>query len=158
MENTSHNKEIQPIPKGYHAVTPYIIVDNPTAALEFYEKALGAKIVHKMEISPGEIVHAEFKVGDSIIMLAGNSPEMHLQPQTGEFRSVSFMVYVPDVDAAAEVALGAGMKMMKEVRDQFYGDRTGTFEDPFGHVWTLGTHIEDVSPEEIKKRAEKVYS
>ena len=156
--NQSAETQVNPIPKGFHAVTPYIIVDDPAKALEFYEKALGAQVVYKMEIEPGEIVHAEFKVGDSIIMMAGNSPDMHLQPQTGEFRSVSFMVYVPDVDAAAEKALAAGMKMMKEVRDQFYGDRTGTFEDPFGHVWTLGTHIEDVDPEEAKKRAELVYN
>ncbi len=151
------NTEINPIPKGYHSVTPYIIVDSADKALEFYEKALGAKIVSKME-SNGRIVHAEFKVGDSIIMLAENCPDMHLKPQLGEYRSVSFMVYVPDVDAAAEKALGAGMKMMKEVRDQFYGDRTGTFEDPFGHVWTLGTHIEELDEEEIKKRMEKVYN
>lgn len=151
------NTEINPIPKGYHSVTPYIIVDSADDALEFYEKALGAKIVSKME-SNGRIVHAEFKVGDSIIMLAENCPDMHLKPQLGEYRSVSFMVYVPDVDASAEKALGAGMKMMKEVRDQFYGDRTGTFEDPFGHVWTLGTHIEELDEEEIKKRMEKVYN
>lgn len=156
--NQSTQNQVSPIPKGFHAVTPYIIVDDPAKALEFYEKALGAQVVYKMEIAPGEIVHAEFKVGDSIIIMAGNSPDMHLQPQTGEFRSVSFMVYVPDVDVAAEKALAAGMKMMKEVRDQFYGDRTGTFEDPFGHVWTLGTHIEDVDPEEAKKRAELVYN
>lgn len=153
-----HSTEVNPIPKMFHTVTPYIIVDDAGRALEFYEKALGAKVISKMEIATGEIVHAEFKVGDSIIMLSGNSPEMRLQPQTGEFRSVSFMVYVPDVDAAAETALAAGMKMMKEVRDQFYGDRTGTFEDPFGHVWTLGTHIEDLTEEEIKTRMEKIYS
>ena len=157
MSHSSEN-QVNPIPKGFHAVTPYIIVDDPAKALEFYEKALGAKIIYKMELAPGEIVHAEFKVGDSIIMMAGNSPDMHLKPQTGEFRSVSFMVYVPDVDAAAKKALTAGMKMIKEVRDQFYGDRTGTFEDPFGHVWTLGTHVEDVSPEEARKRAELVYN
>lgn len=156
--NTEQSHEVSAIPKGYHAVTPYIIVNEPAKALEFYEKALGAKVIYKMEMSPGEIAHAEFKVGDSIIMMAGNSPEMHLTPQRGEYRSVSFMVYVPDVDAAAERALAAGMKLIKEVRDQFYGDRAGTFEDPFGHIWTLGTHIEDVSPEELKKRAEKVYT
>jgi PhnB protein len=152
------NKEINPIPQGFHAVTPYIIVDNPQKAIEFYEKALDAITVYTVEIDPGEIVHAEIKVGDSIIMLAGNSPDMHLQPQTGFYRPVSFMVYVPDVDAAAQKALAAGMKMIQEVRDQFYGDRTGTFEDPFGHIWTLGTHIEDVPPEEIKKRAAKIYN
>lgn len=158
MKTHHHNPEINPIPHGFHAVTPYIIVDEPAKALEFYEKALGAKIKSKLEISPGEIVHAEFQVGDSIIMMAGNNPDMRLQPQKGEFRSVSFMVYVPDVDKAAQKALKAGMKMIKEVRDQFYGDRAGTFEDPFGHIWTLGTHIEDVSPEEILKRVEKVYN
>ncbi|MEA9357412.1 VOC family protein [Bacteriovorax sp. PP10] len=158
MNTTEQSSEVRAIPKGFHAVTPYIIVDEPAKALEFYEKALGAKVIYKMEISPGEIAHAEFKVGDSIIMMAGNSPEMHLTPQRGEYRSVSFMVYVPDVDAAAEKALGAGMKLIKEVRDQFYGDRAGTFEDPFGHIWTLGTHIEDVDPEELRRRAEKVYN
>ena len=158
MNSTPKSSEVSPIPKGYHAVTPYIIVDDPGKALEFYEKALDAKTLSTMEIAPGEIIHAEFRVGDSIIMMSGNNPEMHLQPQAGEFRSVSFMVYVPDVDKACERALKAGMIMMKEVRDQFYGDRTGTFEDPFGHVWTLGTHIEDLSPEEILKRAEHIYS
>lgn len=150
--------EISPIPKGYHSVTPYIIVSDPQEALDFYEKALGAKVLSKMEIKPGLIAHAEFKVGDSIIMMAGDDPSMHLEPQRGEYRSVSFMVYVPDVDAAAERALSSGMKMIKEVRDQFYGDRAGTFEDPFGHIWTLGTRIEDVSVEEMKERAEKIYN
>ena len=152
------NKEINPIPQGYHAVTPYIIVDDPKRAIEFYEKALGAQTVYTVELEPDQIVHAEIKVGDSIIMLSGNSPDMHLQPQTGFYRPVSFMVYVPDVDASADKALAAGMKMIQEVRDHFYGDRTGTFEDPFGHVWTLATHVEDVSPEEIKKRAAKIYN
>ncbi len=151
-------KQINAIPKGLRTVTPYIIVSDPEKALDFYEKALNAKIISKMELEEGQIAHAEFKVGDSVIMMAGDDPGMHLSPQTGEYRSVSFMVYVPDVDAAAEQALAAGMKMVKEVRDQFYGDRTGTFEDPFGHMWTLGTHIEELSAEEIKARAEKVYS
>lgn len=151
------NTEVSPIPKGFHSVTPYIIVNDAAHALDFYEKALGAKIISKMEAEK-KIVHAEFKVGNSIIMLAESSPDMHLRPQLGEYRSVSFMVYVPDIDAAAEVALGAGMKMIKEVRDQFYGDRTGTFEDPFGHIWTLATHIEELDEEEIKKRMEKVYN
>jgi PhnB protein len=152
------NKEINPIPQGYHAVTPYLIVDEPRLALEFYAKALGATTVYTVELDGGEIVHAEMKVGDSIIMMAGNNPGMHLQKQTGFYRPVSFMVYVPDVDEAAQMALEAGMKMIQEVRDQFYGDRSGTFEDPFGHVWTLATHIEDVEPEELKKRVEKVYN
>lgn len=150
--------EVAPIPQGFHAVTPYIIVDEPAKALEFYEKALGAKVLYTMELGPGEIVHAEIKIGDSIIMLAGNDPEMHLGTQTGMYRPVSFMVYVKDVDEAAQKALAAGMKMIQEVRDQFYGDRTGTFEDPFGHIWTLGTHVEDVSDEEKKKRIEKIYN
>lgn len=157
MKNET-TREVKPTPKGFHAVTPYIIVDNPVKALEFYEKALGAQTIYTVELSPGEIVHAEFKVEDSIIMLAGKSPDMHLQPQTGMYRPVSFMVYVPDVDKSADIALAAGMKMIQEVRDQFYGDRSGTFEDPFGHVWTLSTHIEDISPEEIKKRVNQVYS
>lgn len=150
--------EINAIPKGYRSVTPYIIVSDPQKALDFYEKALDAKVLSKMEVKPGFIAHAEFKVGDSIIMMAGDDPSMHLEPQRGEYRSVSFMVYVPDVDAAAEKALAAGMKMVKEVRDQFYGDRTGTFEDPFGHIWTLGTHVEDVSQEELKERVERIYN
>jgi PhnB protein len=149
---------VDPTPKMYHSVTPYLIVENAKKALDFYEKALQAKIISKIESEPGKIVHAEIKIGDSIIMLAENSPEMRLYPQTGEYRSVSFMVYVPDVDLAAEVALSAGMKLMKEVRDQFYGDRTGTFEDPFGHVWTLGTHVEDVNEDELKNRMERIFS
>lgn len=150
--------EVSPIPDGYRSVTPYIMVNNPQKALEFYTQALGATVRHQMEINPGEIVHAEFQVGDSIIMMAADHPSMQLEPLKGDHRPVCFMVYVPDVDRAAERALAAGMKMIRVVQDQFYGDRTGTFEDPFGHIWTLGTRKENVSLEEAKKRAQYIYN
>jgi PhnB protein len=145
---------VKPIPEGYHTLTPYLIVKGAAAAIEFYAKALGAKELSRMADASGKVGHAEMKVGDSPFMLADEFHERGaVAPQAGAGHSVSFLVYVPDVDAAFARAVAAGAKAVRPVQDQFYGDRSGTLEDPFGHQWTLATHVEDVSPEEMERRA-----
>lgn len=145
---------VKPIPEGYHTLTPYLIVKGAAAALEFYTEALGAQELVRMADASGKVGHAEMKIGDSPFMLADEFPEMGaVAPPAGGGHSVSFLVYVPDVDAAFARALAAGAKAVRPVQDQFYGDRSGTLEDPFGHQWTLATHVEDVSPEEMERRA-----
>lgn len=144
---------VQPVPDGYHTVTPYLIVDGAAAAIEYYRKAFGASELLRMPDPQGRIGHAEIRIGDSVIMLADARHEMGYRgPRTLGGTSVSILLYLADVDAAFERAISAGGKALRPVADQFYGDRMGTLEDPFGHVWTLGTHIEDVSPEEMKRR------
>jgi PhnB protein len=144
---------VQPIPDGYHTVTPYLIVDGAAGAIEYYRTAFGASELLRMPDPQGRIGHAEIRIGDSVIMLADAHPEMGYRgPRTLGGTSVSILLYVADVDAVFERAISAGGKALRPVADQFYGDRMGTLEDPFGHVWTLGTHIEDVSPEEMKRR------
>ena len=147
---------VSPIPAGYHTVTPYLIVKGAAAALDFYQKALGAEEVMRLEGPGGTIGHAEFKIGDSMIMLADECPEMSFRgPKSIGGTPVSLHVYVDKVDARFELAIAHGGKVIRPVQDQFYGDRTGLFEDPFGHVWCLATHTEDLSPEEIGRRAEE---
>ena len=149
------NVHVKSIPEGYHSVTPYILVDDVSKALRFYKLAFGAKELLRLEVIPGQISHAEFKIGNSVIMISETSPHNNQTPYSGTCRNVCFMVYVDDVDAASQMALSAGMKLIKEVQNQFYGDRAGTFEDPFGHVWTISTHVEDVSVAEVTKRMKK---
>jgi PhnB protein len=147
---------IKPVPHAYHTVTPYLIVKGGTQAIEFYKKAFGAK--ERMRLpAPGDTIgHAELQIGDSILMLADEFPEMKaLSPKTIGGTPVSLCNYVDDVDATFKQALSAGGTEMRAVQDQFYGDRSGTLEDPFGHTWTIATHIEDVSPEEMARRAQK---
>jgi PhnB protein len=151
-------KNVKPIPDGHHTVTPYLMISGAAKALDFYKKAFGAKEVLRMDGPEGKVMHAEIQIGDSRIMLADEMPNM---PDMG-FRSpsslggtgVGILLYVPDVDALAKQATAAGAKELRPVQDQFYGDRAGTFADPFGHMWTLSTHIEDVPPDELRKRAE----
>ncbi len=146
---------VKPIPNGYHSVTPYLIVKGAAEALEFYKKALGAQEVMCMKGPGGKVMHAEIKIGDSFVMLADEFPEMgHRGPQSLGGTSVGLAVYVEDVDAQFDKALAAGGKVKQPVRDQFYGDRSGTLTDPFGHVWTIATHKEDVPPAEMEKRAQ----
>jgi PhnB protein len=144
----------KPIPEGYHTATPYLIIKDAAKAIEFYKKAFGAKEMMRMSQPDGRIGHAEIKIGDSPIMLADEFPEMGARsPQSLGGSSVSILLYVEDVDAFANQAVAAGTKVVRAVKDQFYGDRSGSFEDPFGHQWHIATHVEDVAPEEMHKRA-----
>ena len=142
-----------PIPEGYHSVTPYLCVNDAARAIEFYKEAFGATEIMRMEAPGGKIGHAEVKIGDSFVMLADEFPEMNFRsPQTLGGVSAHFMIYDEDVDALVERAVAAGAKLTRPVKDQFYGDRSGGVEDPFGHHWYIATHKEDLSPEEIKRR------
>ena len=148
---------VQAIPTGYHSVTPYLIVKNAAAALEFYKKAFGAVELMRFPGPGGKLMHAEVKIGDSPVMLADEMPEEgHVGPQTLGGAAVSMMVYVENVDAQFAQAVAAGATVKRPVADQFYGDRTGTLVDPFGHIWSLGTHKEDVSMEEMQRRMAKM--
>src|SRR5262249_41030147 len=143
----------KPIPDGYHSITPYLIVKGAAGALDFYKKAFGATELFRLPGPDGTIGHAEIKIGDSIIMLADEHPEMDFRgPESLGGSPFCLLLYVKDVDAAARQAKAAGAKEIRPVKDQFYGDRSGTFADPFGHLWTIATHKEDVSPEEMNKR------
>jgi PhnB protein len=144
----------KPIPNGYHTVTPYLIVNDAARAIEFYKKAFGATELLRMPKPDGKIGHAEIRIGDSPIMLADESPEMDARsPKSFGGSPVSIFLYVEKVDTAFTQAVGAGAKVRRPVADQFYGDRMGGVEDPFGHLWYIATHTEDVSPEELRKRA-----
>jgi PhnB protein len=146
-------------PAGYHTVTPYLAIRDAVAAVEFYRRAFGAELVMKLTMPDGKYAHAETKVGDSPIMLSEANPPWGTQsPQLLRGSPVSFMVYVPDVDAAFARALAAGCTQVRPVEDQFYGDRTGTLKDPYGFQWSLGTHIEDVSEAEGQKRMEAMFA
>jgi PhnB protein len=148
----------KPIPDGYHTATPYLIVQNAAAAIEFYKRAFGATELMRLTDPRGKVGHAEIKIGDSPIMLADEMPEMGFRsPQSIGGTGVSLLLYIEDVDTRFRQATGAGAKVLRPVQDQFYGDRSGTLEDPFGHVWTLATHTEDVSMEEVNRRAEALF-
>ena len=149
----------QPVPVGYHTVTPYLIVSGAAKALDFYKRALGAIEQMRMPGPEGKVMHAEIKIGDSVIMLADEFPEMGARsPQALGGTPVSICLYVPDVDSLFNQAIQAGGKVERPLQNQFYGDRSGTFIDPFGHKWTIATHIEDVSPEEIGRRMAAMQS
>jgi PhnB protein len=144
---------IKSIPDGYHTLTPYLIVQDASDAIEFYKKALGAteKVRHATE--DGRIMHAEIRIGDSPVMLADESPQMNAKgPKAYGGSPVSFFLYVEDVDASFARAIDAGATVIRPVADQDYGDRMGGLKDPFGHSWWLASHVEDVSPEELKAR------
>ena len=150
---------VKSVPDGYHTDTPYLIINGAAQALEFYKRAFGAAETVRMPDPKGRIAHAEMKIGDSMIMLADEHHEMgHRGPRTLGGTSVSILLYVPDVDTVFDRAIKAGAKSQRPVADQFYGDRMGTLEDPFGHVWTIGTHIEDVSAEEMKRRMAALHA
>jgi PhnB protein len=143
----------KPIPDGYHSVTPYLIINGAADGIEYYKKAFGATELFRMPAPEGRIGHAEIKIGDSPIMLADEFPEMgYKSPQSLGGSPVSIMIYVEDVDTVFNQAIAAGGKEQRPVKDQFYGDRMGTLEDPYGHVWHVATHKEDVTPEEMEKR------
>ena len=145
---------VKAIPEGYHTVTPYLILSGAGDAIAFYKKALGAEEVMRMEDPGGKIHHAEIKIGDSRIMLADEHPEIQaLSPKTVGGSPVSIHLYVADVDGAVERAVAAGAKLIRPVADQFYGDRVGGIEDPFGYRWFIATHNEDLTMDEIRRRA-----
>lgn len=148
---------VKPIPDGYPQVTPYLCIDGTSAAIDFYTKVFGATERMRMAAPGGKIGHAELQIGDSVIMLSDEFPEMGMRgPKTLGGTAVTLHVYVDDVDAVFERAVNAGAQTLGPVQNQFYGDRSGQFEDPFGHRWNVATHIEDVPPDEMAKRAAEV--
>ncbi len=144
---------VKPIPDGYRAVTPYLIVHDAAAAIDFYKRAFGAIETFRLPGPDGKIGHAEMLIGDSPIMLADEAPQMGAKSAKSIGGSpISIMLYVENVDERYPKAIAAGAKELRPLKNQFYGDRSGTLEDPFGITWTIGTHVEDVSPEELQKR------
>jgi PhnB protein len=145
---------VQPVPNGYHAVTPYLICSGAARAIEFYVRAFGAEELMRIPMGDDKLGHAEIRIGDSVIMLADEFPEMNARsPQSLGGTPVGLALYVPDVDAVFARAIAAGATVERPVTDQFYGDRAGGLIDPFGHKWHIATHVEDVAPEEIARRA-----
>ena len=143
------------IPEGYRTATPYLIVQGAADAIEYYKRAFGATEMLRMADPQGRVGHAEIRIGDSVIMLADEHPGMgYRAPRTLGGSSVSILLYLEEVDAVCERATKAGAKVLRPVANQFYGDRSGTLEDPFGHIWTIATHVEDVPPDELRRRAE----
>jgi PhnB protein len=146
--------DVKPIPEGYPQVTPYLIVDGAAAAIDLYREVFGATERSRLPGPDGRIGHAELQLGDSLIMLADEHPELGIRgPRTIGGTPVTISVYVEDVDAVFDRALKAGATALRPVRREFYGDRTGQFEDPFGHRWSVATHVEDVPSEEMARRA-----
>ena len=144
---------VKPIPEGYHTITPYLIVKGAARAIEFYKQAFGATEIMRFPGPNDTIAHAEIKIGDSVVMLADEpaSGEYHT-PQALGGSTVGLMIYVPDVDRVFKNALALGARETRPVKDQFYGDRSGNLTDPYGHIWTIATHKEDVSQQEMQKR------
>jgi PhnB protein len=146
---------VKPIPEGYHTLSPYLAVEDANQAIDYYKKAFGAKERVRMEAPGGAIGHAELEIGDSVVMLSDPFPQSSTKPpkELGG-SSVSVFMYVEDVDAVVKRAVDSGATVLMEVEDQFWGDRFGTVQDPFGHSWSIATHVEDVPPEEMAERAE----
>lgn len=148
--------KVKAIPDGYHAITPYISVKGGSDAIAFYKKAFGAEELFRMPMPDGRLGHAELQFGDSRVMLADELPEMPdavaKSPRTLGGVTSGLNFYVADVDAVFKRAVEAGAKVLRPLTNQFYGDRSGTVEDPFGHCWTIASHVEDVSPEEMERR------
>jgi len=152
-------QNVKAIPTGYHTLTPNLVVADAAKAIDFYKKALGAEEVMRMDGPGGKVMHAEMKIGDSRFMLGDEMPEMGAKgPKGYGGTSVSFYIYVEDVDTAWKRALGAGGKETMPLATMFWGDRTGRLEDPWGHAWVLATHVKDVTPEDMKKGQEEFMS
>jgi PhnB protein len=152
MSKVSH------IPQGYNSITPYLIIKGAAQAIEYYRKVFDASEVFRMDGPDGKVGHAELKIGDSRIMLADENPSIgqgHTSAASIGASPVSLYLYIPDVDRVVERAAAAGAKILKPVQDQFYGDRSGFIQDPFGHLWGIATHVEDVAPNELEQRAKK---
>jgi len=150
--------KVKPIPDDYPQVIPYLTVSGASAAIDFYTSVLGAKERMRMGGPDGKVGHAELEIGTSMIMLADAWPDGNQPAKPGAGSPVTIMVYVADVDAVFQKALDAGATAIRKVEDQFYGDRSGSFEDPFGHQWHISSHVEDVPPEEMERRAAAAMS
>ena len=151
--------KVQPIPQGYHSVTPYITVKDAARAIDFYKRAFGAKEIMRMDGPDGKIPHAELKIGDSMVMLADEMPGNNAKsPQSLGGTTIGIFVYTEDVDHMFKQAVSAGAKVDMPLDDMFWGDRYGKLTDPFGHTWSLATHKEDVAPEEMKRRAKEAMA
>ena len=149
------------IPQGYNSVTPYLVVRGAAQAIDYYKKVFGATETVRMDMPDGKVGHAELKIGNSHIMLADENPNMgqgHSSAATIGASPVSLYVYLPDVDRVVERAVTEGAKLLRPVADQFYGDRSGFIQDPFGHLWGIATHVEDVAPQEMKERMKKLQA
>jgi len=145
--------KVKPIPDGYQSVIPYLIIDDASSAIDWYTKSLGATEMVRMGGPGGKVGHAELKFGDSVVMLADEYPDMGIKsPKTIGGSPVTICVYLEDVDGRFAAAVEGGATVLQPVEDKFYGDRSGQLEDPFGHIWNLMTHVEDVSPEEMERR------
>src|SRR5437588_657935 len=146
-------RRVKAVPQGHHSVTPYLIVGDAASALEFYQTAFRAHELMRVPGPAGKIGHAEMKIGDSVIMLADEYPEMNARsPRSLGGSPVSIHLYVEDVDEVVDLAIAAGATVLRPVKDQFYGDRSGTVADPYGHIWHVATHKEDLSPDDLTKR------
>jgi len=151
--------KVKPIPAGHHTVAPYLAIKNALSALEFYKKCFGAIETYKLVVPDGRLGHAEIRLGDSLIMLSDEFPEFGGKaPESLGGSPVSIHLYVDDVDAFVKKAVAAGARELKPVADQFYGDRSGQLQDPYGHLWWVATHKEDVAPEEMQKRVQALFA
>ncbi len=149
-------KKVSYIPKGYNSITPYLVIKGAAKAIEYYKNILGATVVARMDGPNGQVGHAELQIGDSKFMLADENPGVGARSAESIGASpVSMYVYLPDCDKVIERAVAEGAKLLKPAQDQFYGDRSGFFQDPFGHYWCIATHIEDVTPQEMDERIKK---
>lgn len=149
---------VSPVPSGYHSVTPYLLIGGASAAIDFYIRAFGAAEILRLTAPDGRIGHAEIRIGDSRVMLADEHPEMDfLGPLSRGGTTVSMLIYVDDVDAVFARAIAAGATELRPLCDQFYGDRSGAVTDPWGHVWSLASRIEEITPEEIQNRFQELY-
>jgi uncharacterized glyoxalase superfamily protein PhnB len=152
-------KKVNPIPQGYHTVTPSLMIDGADRAIDFYQKAFGAVEDSRFAGPDGRIMHAQIRIGDSVLMLGDESPEHGARgPRSYGGTPVAFFIYSDNVDAAWKQAVGAGATEYVPLADQFWGDRAGCLEDPFGHRWWLAQHIQDLSPEELRQKAEEAFS
>ena len=152
---------VKPIPDGYHTVTPYLVQEDADAAIAFYKEAFGAEEIYRMPSPDGRLMHAEIRIGDSIIMLSSEFPEMGgtaRSPKSAGCHTGSLLILTEDADAAFKRAIDAGATSVMPLENMFWGDRYGKVKDPFGHEWQIATHIEDVSPEEMQKRVEAVMA
>jgi len=152
-------KTVTPIPEGFHTVTPHLVIKGAAAAIDFYKRAFGAQVVNRMDGPGGSVGHAELKIGDSIIFLADEFPGGPCKsPQSLGGTTATLHLYVPDVDASFKQAVSAGGRETMPVTDMFWGDRFGQLQDPFGHTWSIATRKEEVSPQEMEKRAQAFWA